>query len=167
MLSINLSHGQLRDNQIADKFTEILGRYNVDNHRLSLELPLSYIATQWLKLDEILQQLSLLGFTLEYDKFGDRGAYISDLRNFPFRGIKLTEDYVSHIDEDASTANLVEGIVSMASSLNLEATAVGVNEFSQILQLQEMGCRRAQGDFLGGYTDRDGVVKFIEQGMAI
>lgn len=166
-LSVNLSHGQLRDNQIADNFTEILGRYNIDNHRLSLELPLSYIATQWLKLDEILQQLSLLGFTLEYDKFGDRGAYISDLRNFPFSGIKLTEEYVSHIDEDANTANLIEGIVSMASSLNLEATAVGVNEFSQILQLQEMGCRRAQGDFLGGYTDRDGVVKFIEQGMAI
>ena len=167
MLSVNLSHGQLRDNKIAEKFSEVLARYQIDNHRLSLELPLSYIATQWLKLDEILQQLSLLGFTLEYDKFGDRGAYISDLRNFPFSGIKLTQDYISQIDEDVNTANLVEGIVSMASSLNLDATAVGVNEFSQVLQLQEMGCRRAQGDFLSPYTARDGIIKFINQGMAI
>ena len=62
---------------------------------------------------------------------------------------------------------MVEGIVSMASSLNLDATAVGVNEFSQVLQLQEMGCRRAQGDFLSPYTARDGIIKFINQGMAI
>ncbi|MGB0898315.1 MAG: EAL domain-containing protein [Psychrobium sp.] len=167
MLSVNLSHGQLRDNKISEKFNEVLERYKIDNKRLSLELPLSYIATQWLKLDEILQQLSLLGFTLEYDKFGDRGAYISDLRNFPFGGIKLTQDYISQIDEDVNTASLVEGIVSMASSLNLDATAVGVNEFSQVLQLQEMGCRRAQGDFLSPYTTRDGIVKFIQQGMTI
>lgn len=165
--SINLSHGQLRDKAIPDKFSEIISRYQIDNQRLSLEVPLSYIATQWLNLDDILQELSLLGFTLEYDKFGDRGAYISDLRNFPFTGIKLTPEYVSHIDEDASTASLVEGIVSMASSLNLEATAVGVTEFSQILQLQEMGCRRAQGDFLAPFTERDGVVTFLQKGMAI
>jgi len=166
-VSINLSHGQLRSKRVPDKFSKILQRYKIDNQRLSLEIPLSYIATQWLNLDDILQQFSLLGFSLQYDKFGDRGAYISDLRNFPFSGIKLTQDYVSSIDEDVSTANLVEGIISMASSLNLDVTAVGVTEFSQVLQLQEMGCKRAQGDFLSKFTDRKGIAKFIQQGITI
>jgi len=166
-VSINLSHGQLRNNKVPDKFSRILQRYKIDHQRLSLEIPLSYIATQWLNLDDILQQFSLLGFSLQYDKFGDRGAYISDLRNFPFSGIKLTQDYVSNIDEDVSTANLVEGIISMASSLNLDVTAVGVTEFSQLLQLQEMGCKRAQGNFLSKFTDRNGIAKFIQQGITI
>lgn len=166
-ISVNLSHGQLRDKTVPDQFSEMLQRYKISNQRLSLEIPLSYIATQWLDLDEVLQQFSLLGFSLQYDKFGDRGAYISDLRNFPFTGIKLTQEYIAHIDEDVSTANLVEGIVSMASSLNLDVTAVGVTEFSQILQLQEMGCKRAQGAFLCTFTDRDGIGKFIQQGTTI
>ena len=166
-LAVNLSHGQLRDTDVPDRFSDILHRYDIDIQRFSLEIPLSYIATQWLNLDEILQQFALLGFTLEYDKFGDRGAYISDLRNFPFSGIKLTQNYISNIENDVSTANLVEGIVSMASSLNLTATADGVTEFTQILQLQEMGCNRAQGDFLAPFTDRHGVLRFVQQGIAI
>lgn len=166
-VSINLSHGQLRHKNVPHQFSNILTRHNINNNRIGLEIPLSYIATQWLSLDEIFQQFSLLGFLLQYDKFGDRGAYISDLKSFPFNGLKLTEDYISIIHDDANTANLVEGLISMAQSLNLEVTAIGVTDFSQTLQLQEIGCKYAQGDFISKFVDREGIVKFLQQGITI
>lgn len=166
-VSVNLSHGQLRDKSVPHQFSELLTRYKIKNECIGLEIPLSYIATQWLNLDDIFQQFSLLGFSLHYDKFGDRGAYISDLKNFPFKGLKLTTDYISLISEDVNTANLVEGLVLMAKSLNLEITAVGVTELSQVLQLQEIGCKYAQGDFLSEFVNRDGIVQFIKKGMTI
>ncbi|MDP2561018.1 GGDEF domain-containing phosphodiesterase [Psychrobium sp. 1_MG-2023] len=162
-VAINLSHGQLRDYKFASKVEKVLGRYQMPPERLSLEIPLSYIAAQWLDLESILQELSLLGVNLLYDKFGDRGAYISDLRHFPFNGIKLTQNYIQMINSDPNSANLVEGIVAMALSLNLEVTAVGVNNLNQMLQLQDMGCHYAQGELLTEYLKRDDVEVFLLQ----
>jgi len=162
-IGINLSHGQLRDRHVAKRINQIVQQHQIGINRLALEIPLSYIATQWLDLDEIFQELSLLGASLQYDKFGERGAYISDLRHFPFNGIKLSQTYIAQIDSDPSAANLVQGIIAMALSLNLEVTAIGVKDLSQLLQLQEMNCHFAQGDFFTGFCSRQELSQYFVQ----
>jgi len=150
-VGINLSHGQFRNRQLAKDIANILSNHSLSIARLAFEIPISHIATQWLDLDNILQELSLMGASLQYDKFGERGAYISDLHHFPFDGIKLSQDFIEKIDTDPTIANLVQGIIAMAVSLNLKVTAVGVGDLSQLLQLQEMNCNYAQGDFFNGF----------------
>jgi len=166
-IGINLSHGQLRDRHVAKKIDKIVQQHAMSTNRLALEIPLSYIATQWLDLDEIFQELSLLGASLQYDKFGERGAYISDLRHFPFNGIKLSQTYVAQIDNDPSAANLVQGIIAMALSLNLEVTAIGVKDLSQLLQLQEMNCHFAQGDFFTGFCSPEELSQYFVQNVKV
>ena len=163
ILAINISHGQLRDKNVATIFGEILARYRLPPQLISLELPLSYIATQWLDLDRILQEFSLMGMSLQYDRFGERGAYISDLRNFPFTGLKISAEYISQLEDDPSAANLVLAIISMAKALNMKVTAVGVDHLAQMLQLQEMGCHFIQGDYSLGYSSRDAMDRFLIQ----
>lgn len=165
-VGINLSHGQLRDRQVAKKIAEIVHSYDLSLARFALEIPLSYIATQWLDLDKILEEFSLIGTSLQYDKFGERGAYISDLRSFPFDGIKLSKSYIEQIDSDPTAANLVQGIIAMAISLNLEVTAVGVEDLSQLLQLQEMNCHYGQGPFFTTFVTHNDLTKYFIQNVA-
>lgn len=164
-VGINLSHSQLRDRNIAKKITAIVERHSLSLERLALEIPLSYIAVQWLDLEGILQELSLMGASLLYDKFGERGAYISDLRHFPFNGIKLSNSYIEPIDNDPMAASLVQGIIAMATSLNLSVTAVGVEDLSQLLQLQEMNCHYAQGPFFTPFVARDDLTNYFIQNV--
>ncbi len=165
-VGINLSHGQLRDRNVAKRIAAIIEQHSLPVERLALEVPLSYIATQWLDLEEILQDLSLMGASILYDKFGERGAYISDLRHFPFNGIKLSNSYIAQIDSDPTAANLIQGIIAMATSLNLEVTAIGVEDLSQLLQLQEMGCHYAQGPFFTEFVTRDDLTNYFIQNIA-
>jgi len=160
-VGINLSHGQLRNRHIARNIAAILERNSLSIERLALEIPISYIATQWLDLEDILQELSLMGASLQYDKFGDRGAYISDLRHFPFDGIKLSRSYIEQIDDDPTVANLIQGIIAMAISLNLKVTAVGVKDLSQLLQLQEMNCHYAQGELFNGFVSKEQMTQYL------
>jgi len=162
-VGINISHGQLRDSNVVKKIAAIAEEYKISMARLAIELPLSFIATQWLDLDEILQEFSLMGASLQYDKFGERGAYISDLRHFPFSGIKLTQSYIQQIGDDPTAANLVQGIIAMAMSINLEVTAVGVEDLSQLLQLKEMHCHYAQGSLFTPFIARDRLTSYFAQ----
>jgi len=162
-VALNLSHGQLRDRQIAHSFAQILQTYEIAPKQISVELPLSYMATQWLDLESILQELSLLGLTLQYDKFGERGAYISDLSSFPFSGLKLSAKYVAQLEDNQTTANLIQGIIRMAQALDMTVTAVGVDNLSEFVQLQEMGCHYIQGDFTCRFSVRDEMDNFLSQ----
>ncbi|NRA71811.1 MAG: EAL domain-containing protein [Gammaproteobacteria bacterium] len=162
-LSLNLSHGQLRDYDIARHIEKIIQRHQLPASRFILELPLSYISTQWIDLEGILQELSLLGVALHYDKFGERGAYISDLHNFPFSGLKISKDYISQLEDDPNASKLIQGMIAMAKALDMTVTAIGVRKLSQMLQLQEMGCDWIQGEVTQSYGTRDEIDSFLIQ----
>jgi len=162
-VALNLSHGQLRNRHIAQSFAEILQKHGIAAQQVSVELPISYMATQWLELEDILQEFSLMGLTLQYDKFGERGAYISDLSSFPFSGLKLSASYVSQLEDNQTTANLIQGIIRMAQALDMTVTAVGVDSLSEFVQLQNMGCHYIQGDFTCRFASREEMDVFLGQ----
>ena len=162
-LAINLCHGQLRNPKIVQKIIDVLASYQLPCEILQVEITLSHLSNQWLALERVFSAFALAGIALSYDEFGERGAYISDLEHFPFAGLKLSATYIAGMNQSPGAANLVEGIIALARSLNLQVTAVGVSELSQMLQLQEMGCHFAQGELFNGYAQRDVISEYLNE----
>ena len=55
---------------------------------------------------------------------------------------------MSHITTRASDRTIAEAIIAMAKTLELDVVAKGVEDFAQLLLLQEQECQLAQGYLL-------------------
>jgi EAL domain-containing protein (putative c-di-GMP-specific phosphodiesterase class I) len=73
---------------------------------------------------------------------------LSYLKRFPVDAVKVDRAFVDGLGDDPHDSALVAAIVAMASALNLEVTAEGVETQSQLDNLMLLGCERAQGFYL-------------------
>jgi Amt family ammonium transporter len=71
------------------------------------------------------------------------------LRDFSFDRLKIDRAFVRELQSNNEDRLLVTAIIKMAQTLGLSVVAEGVEEFTQLLHLQEENCDQAQGFLLG------------------
>jgi EAL domain-containing protein (putative c-di-GMP-specific phosphodiesterase class I) len=59
--------------------------------------------------------------------------------------VKVDQSFVRDMSEDSSDRKLVEAVVAMAHSLDMQVVAEGVENATQARLLTQMGCCHAQG----------------------
>ena len=69
------------------------------------------------------------------------------LQRFAVDGLKIDRAFVGRIGDDADSAAIVRSIISLARTLNLEATAEGIETVDQLAQLRALDCDLGQGYF--------------------
>jgi diguanylate cyclase (GGDEF)-like protein/PAS domain S-box-containing protein len=148
-VAVNMSAAHFRDDMLADRIADILGRTGLPASRLELEV------TETLYIDNIARALATLrtlkstGVKIALDDFGTGYSSLSYLRSFPFDKIKIDRSFVQALTTDASTFSLVQTIVAMGHNLNLSVTAEGVETEQQLNLLQQQGCDEIQGFLFG------------------
>jgi len=85
------------------------------------------------------------GARFALDDFGTGYSGLSYLRHFALSYVKIDGSFVRAIDTEAVTANIVDGVIALARSLNLELVAEGVETDQQAAALRARGIRLAQG----------------------
>ncbi|MCS7205621.1 MAG: EAL domain-containing protein [Leptospiraceae bacterium] len=93
-----------------------------------------------------LGQLKKIGYRIAIDDFGTGYSSLSELRDFPLDIIKIDKTFIKkiHLEEQK---RIVEAIVSIANSLNLEVVAEGLEDLNTLELLKNLGIRYAQGYF--------------------
>jgi EAL domain-containing protein (putative c-di-GMP-specific phosphodiesterase class I) len=69
------------------------------------------------------------------------------LHQFPIDTLKIDRSFVDQMDANREHSGIVQAIVNMAHALNMNAIAEGIEQRSQIQQLQALGCEMGQGYF--------------------
>ena len=80
---------------------------------------------------------------------------------FPVSHIKIDQSFVRDLECDPEDRAIVEAVIRLASSLNLQVTAEGVETEGQVRQLREMGCHNAQGYLFARPMAAARVAKFL------
>lgn len=75
------------------------------------------------------------------------------LRSFPFDKIKIDKSFIDSITSDTSAMAIVRAIVVLASSLEMETTAEGVEDSYQLAELRGQGCTSVQGYYFSRPID--------------
>jgi len=93
----------------------------------------------------VLQELKALGVHLEIDDFGTGYSSLSRLQRFPVDTLKIDRAFISRMDSDLETHEIVRTIVMLARNLGLRVVAEGVETEDQVEMLKRVSCKLAQG----------------------
>jgi EAL domain-containing protein (putative c-di-GMP-specific phosphodiesterase class I) len=103
----------------------------------------------------VIEKLNLLrdkGFSIHLDDFGTGYSSMLYLKELPINTIKIDKEFIRHLATDKHSRAIVNKIVSLAKSLDLDIIAEGVEKDDQNQILIKMGC-----DIIQGYLISKGV----------
>ena len=93
----------------------------------------------------ILNEISAMGVLFALDDFGTGYSALGYLRRFPIDILKLDKSFVDDLLISPDCGALVEAIIQLAQSLELDLVVEGIETPAQCQQLRSMGCRFGQG----------------------
>ncbi len=144
-ISVNVSSRQFRGPALLEAVSDILADTRIDPSSLELEITENLLMADIPEIKNTLDSLREMGISLSVDDFGTGYSSLSYLRRFPVNVLKIDKMFVQDATEDPDSAALVEAIINMARSLNLDVVAEGVETDGQMEFLRARGCDYAQG----------------------
>jgi diguanylate cyclase (GGDEF)-like protein/PAS domain S-box-containing protein len=144
-IGVNVSTRQLHDPSFPELVRESLASSGVPPQSLALEITESLLPEDGAAVIEQLAGLAALGVHIVVDDFGTGYSALSRLHHFPIDTVKIDRSFITGLERDANKAQLVQGIVSLAESLNLVVVAEGVEHPAQAEQLRGMRAHYGQG----------------------
>lgn len=154
-VSVNMSLKQLADPSFTDEVARTIAETGIDPSSLRLELTESSIMEDPELTLKVLRRLKDLKIGLELDDFGTGYSSLSYLHRLPFDAVKIDRSFISGMPAREGSQHLVETILGMARSLNLDVVAEGVETKEQRDQLIALGCPLAQGYYFSMPTDSE------------
>jgi diguanylate cyclase (GGDEF)-like protein/PAS domain S-box-containing protein len=144
-MAVNLSARQLDPDQLIHVVADALSDSGLAAHHLELELTETAIMPDAVEAIGILSDLKCLGVRLSLDDFGTGYSSLNYLRRFPLDSIKIDRSFIAGVGESGNDRAIVKTIVALASNLNMNVIAEGVENQVQADFLALHGCREMQG----------------------
>jgi EAL domain-containing protein (putative c-di-GMP-specific phosphodiesterase class I) len=148
-ISVNVSGLQFSQSAFPQFVALVLEETGLAPDSLELEITESLVMRDEEGARLALAALKQIGVSLAIDDFGTGYSSLSRLREFSFDRLKIDRAFVRELQSNNEDRLLVTAIIKMAQTLGLSVVAEGVEEFTQLLHLQEENCDQAQGFLLG------------------
>jgi EAL domain-containing protein (putative c-di-GMP-specific phosphodiesterase class I) len=147
-ISINLSTADVDAERIAAMIKRLVHAYS-ERMRILVELTETGMLLDIQQMRALTTQLRLGGASLAIDDFGVGYSSIRALAELPYDALKIDLSFVAEMFDSEKSANLIESMLHMAHSLNLQVVAEGVETEAQRDRLVAMGVDRLQGFLFG------------------
>ncbi len=145
-LAVNVSGQQLkRIDDFERDVAESLAKWNIDPGVVELELTETVLMEASPRLNDALQRLRQMGLRIAIDDFGTGFSSLKYLTVYPINRLKIAQDLVFGVSDDARNAAVVRAAIRLAHELGIEVIAEGVETEAQASFLSSAGCDNAQG----------------------
>ena len=160
-VAVNLSARLLIDRDFPKHVDELLKRYRLPSHRLTLELTeTAALAGTGADL-AVLVRLRDLGIKISIDDYGTGLSTLDYLKKIPASEIKIDQSFVKAIRDNRSDWLMVQSTIALAHSLGQTVVAEGVEDRLTLDALATMKCDVAQGFVIGRPTSFRTLMKRI------
>ena len=154
-LSVNISPKQFSQADLPSQIGQLLQQGGVDPRCVDLEITETIAMADAERSAAMLSELKALGVGLDIDDFGTGYSSLSRLQGFRVDRLKIDRTFVSRMDSDPETHEIVRIIVMLAHNLGLKVVGEGVETNTQLEMLQQIGCDQAQGYLFSKPADRE------------
>jgi predicted signal transduction protein with EAL and GGDEF domain len=144
-LSLNVTAADLAMGSYAEDLLDLLEDTGFPAERLTLEVTEQALLGDIQLADNTLLALADTGIRIALDDFGAGFCNFRYLKLLPLDYLKLDRSMVEGITSDPRDLAVLRGIVAMATALNLEVIAEGIETEAQRAAIRAEGCAFYQG----------------------
>ena len=147
-IAVNVSSRQFRDRDFVRSVNQILAKTNLDPGYLEIEITEGMLMHDTEVNQRSLTELNALGVSIALDDFGTGYSSLSYLKRFPINTLKINRSFVKDVTTDSDSAAIVDAIIALSRSVDINLVAEGVETEEQYLHLQNKGCQEMQGYYI-------------------
>ncbi|MFO7704495.1 MAG: bifunctional diguanylate cyclase/phosphodiesterase, partial [Halopseudomonas sp.] len=147
-IAVNVSFRQFQDSQLLPTVKRLLEKTGIDPRWLEFELTETAVMQDPDQVLRTMQGMAGLGVRFSLDDFGTGFSSFMHLQRLPIDLLKIDRSFVKGIDLPGSDRQLINAMVDLGHSLDLEVVAEGVEQRQQLDALRQMGCDQVQGFFI-------------------
>ncbi len=162
-MAVNMSALQLANDALVDRLGRILAKTGLPPQQLELELTESIFIKDSDRLVELLNHFRQMGIRLALDDFGTGYSSLSYLSRLPVDTLKVDQSFTRRMNTQADIKSIVQAIVAMAKTLNLQITAEGVETHDHLQLVAQMECDEAQGYLFSRPISAVAMSRFLQQ----
>lgn len=147
-IAINVSARQLAEAGLIERIVERTRAVGIEPHRIKVEITESQ-ALDYKQVGEVVEHCHREQIQVALDDFGTGFSNLGHLHELPFDTVKVDQAFARNMMVDRRAMALVESIVSMIHNLGANVVVEGIETKEQLDVLARLGCRWAQGYFVG------------------
>ncbi|WP_419810291.1 EAL domain-containing protein [Bacterioplanoides sp.] len=147
-IAVNLSTAEFFDNNLADHILEQVQQAGVHPSKLTIEITESLFIQNQADTRDFLQRLKNNQIKIALDDFGTGFSSLSYLSAFPVDKLKIDKSFIDDMTRDSRKQALVDSIINLGHSLDMQVIAEGIEEQEQLAELKNKGCDSIQGYYL-------------------
>ena len=144
-MSVNVSARQFLQPDFDKLVKTVLEENAVPAAQLCLEITESMLMLSPEHAVQMMQKLKILGTELHVDDFGTGYSSLSYLHQFPLDVIKIDRSFVHDMQQNNSSAKIVDTLMSLAKNLNMHTIAEGIELNEHVTALTALDCQSGQG----------------------
>jgi len=163
LCSINISALSLPNINLFNQIEELCHLHNVKLHSIMLELTETGAMDDPVASLDILTRLRMKGFQLSIDDFGTGFSSMLQLVRMPFSEVKVDKSFVMTAQQSRESRLVIQAIIELAHSLDMKVIAEGIEDYATLQYLQQQGCDKAQGYFIGRPLPADQIDQWLQQ----
>ncbi|MAD47395.1 MAG: hypothetical protein CMI02_09380 [Oceanospirillaceae bacterium] len=166
-LAVNISPAQFMDPGFEHLVDQCLQEYRLPPNLLELEITESVFLGNKEIIRNKMKSLHQQGLSFALDDFGTGYSSLSYLQNLPLDKLKIDRSFVTDIVAVSQPARIVDSIIQMGRSLNMEIIAEGVETTEQRLYLQAHQCYQYQGFLFSKPLEEEAFLDQLRQNTEI
>jgi len=154
-MSVNISGRQFAQSDLVAQLEKILLDTQVKPTSIKLEITESVTMGDAERTIKVIRELKKLGLRISIDDFGTGFSSLSYLRRFPIDTLKIDRSFVSNLDTNSESREIVRTIIALARTLGMDIVAEGTERLEEVSFLRNLGSDYAQGYFFSRPVDSE------------
>ncbi|TMP53402.1 EAL domain-containing protein [Pseudoalteromonas sp. S1612] len=144
-VSINISQCQFNSSTLKGELFKAIETYDVLPSQIKLEITESMLAGDLMSTVKQMKELKSQGFVFSIDDFGTGYSCLKHLSVLPIDELKIDKSFIDKVLDNASGQSIVQSIIGLGHSLDINIVAEGVESAEQLHVLKSMGVNAVQG----------------------
>jgi len=164
-VAVNVSPRQFANEKLPATIVSAISAAGIRPDQLELEITEGVFLDESAENLEMFQKLKRTGVRLALDDFGTGYSALGYLKKAPFDKIKIDQSFVlGAADPSSMNAAIISSIVGLATALDMETTAEGVETHDDLALIRGLGCSHVQGYIYGRPMDLVEVLALLREG---
>jgi diguanylate cyclase (GGDEF)-like protein len=166
-ISVNASARQLERPEFVEEVRTALSDSGLAPASLTIEITETVLMRKPEQTARLLSELKALGVRIAVDDFGTGYSSLAYLRQFPVDSLKIDRTFITGLSLSSEAHALTHTLIQLGKALGLQTLAEGVEQHSQVRELQREGCDLAQGFLFARPLAADVVESFLRDSHAL